>query len=163
MNEGDIFITRNTDEIGNPFPGYWNHVAILSVNNWVVEAQVGPNKVIAVPLDKFLLRYPEIQVNRASPNIDVHNLAVTAMGFVGLPYTKTKVLTAIFPRKATGVTCVSLIRRIYWSVTEKDPGWLIPDDVASDKTLTKVDYLINPNWTAPANRYEGMIEEPIYG
>lgn len=162
MNEGDILITRNTEEVGNPFPGYWNHVAIVSVNDWVVEAQIDPNKVIAVPLDKFLLRYPEIKVVR-DVQANAHDLAVTAMQFVGLPYAKVKVLGMIFAKRSAGVTCVSLLRRIYWSVTNKDPLWFLPDDVSDDKNLTKIDYLLNENWVTPKVWYEGMITEPIYG
>ena len=53
---GDIFLTRNTEEVGNDSPGFWNHTAIISPRGTVIEAQEEPGVVIEVTLGSFIDR-----------------------------------------------------------------------------------------------------------
>lgn len=158
---GDIFLTRNTDEVGNDNPGYYNHVAIMSENLWVVEAQY-PVGVIAVPWKNFFERYPEILVRRNKNSIIGTETGKAAWSFLGTPYRK---ITSYRPRwhKITGDNCVSLLRRIYLMITNIDMVWRKPDDLLVDlnfdSLFEKKEY---ETYQKPNNWLEGAITAPPY-
>jgi hypothetical protein len=139
VQPGDIFLTRNKgdDETVNTSPGYYNHAAIFSVKNWVIEAQAAPNSVIAVPVWNFFERYPEILVLRPQNKSVAIRTAETAPKFLGQGY---GLYTSIRPlwRWPSKDNCTSLIRRIYNVVTGYDYRWHIPDSFLKTTWLTKV-------------------------
>ena len=157
FHSGDIFLTRNTGEIGNANPGYWNHAAILySPEGWVIEAQDNPiNQVFAVPLTNFWERYPEILVLRS--HFDIGNsLAYHAKQLVGNRYKK---LASFGPRwnKKDGDNCVSVIRKCYYHATGRDLRLRQPDDIAERDFIRVFHKKEYDAWTNPENRYAGAV------
>ncbi len=128
---GDIFLTKNSDEVGNDSPGNWNHTAIYIGNEIVVEAQGGDiGYVREINLNTFINNYPEILVLRCDSE-KIGNIAgIYARNLVGVPYRK---IASIFKhlRKHRGENCVSVIRKAYRDALSDDPGWQIPDDIAN--------------------------------
>ena len=173
IGPGDILVTRNTDEVGNESPGFWNHLAIVSVNGWVVEAQVEPDAVIAAPLDNFIERYPEILAFRMVSDTSIMGLAdrqrvaTQAATFVGLPYRRIASLFPRWRRPGLGENCVSVVRKTLVKAGMKDPGWKKPDHAAAlamnhhaygvSIVHHKIDY---DGWVKPEVWLEGMTKEP---
>jgi len=160
ITPGDILATRNTDEVGNDSPGWWNHLAILSVNGWVVEAQWKPDAVIAVPVGNFLERYPEILAFSVVSDADQLKVAEAAIIFVGLPYRRVASLFPRWRRPFLGENCVSVVRKTIIKATGRDPGWRRPDHAVNQAIRTiehKIDYA---GWVRPATWLAGMTTEP---
>lgn len=159
LKTGDIFLTHNTDEVGNDNPGYYNHTSILSKDFWVVEAQEKAG-VIGVPFHFFYDRYPEILVLRNNNSTIANRTGSLAIEMLGRPY---RSVISYRPRwKAIdGDNCVSLVRRIYYLVVGIDYKWRKPDDFLGTKFLKpifeKKDY---ENWKKPDTWYAGAIFEP---
>lgn len=151
--QGNVFLTRNTDEVGNSNPGHWNHAAVMSWNGWVVEAQPEPEAVIAVPWIEFERRYPEIlTIDLVDDGIRRGLIAWNAARLVGLPYATVPV----FWRR--GHNCVSVVRAAVkqgW----RAPTWRIPDDIASagKEVDHKTEY---ETWIHPGDWFAGMTKDP---
>jgi len=160
VKPGDILLTRNMggDE-ANPSPGYYNHSAIISNDNWVVEAQAEPNSVIAVPIWNFFDRYPEILILRCTKDDVATRTANMTFKYLGREYAPYMSGRPLYLWKHKD-NCVSLIRRIYNSVTGMSYKWRIPDDFTQTEWLQKValkkDY---DNYKPPTDRFAGMIKE----
>lgn len=156
IEPGDLLVTRNSDEVGNASPGYWNHVSMYVgggpvrggvgrqdriIPCIVVEAQVEPGKVIESEWGEFYERYPKIVLLRlhAISRDRQKALALAAHKMVGKPYSRWASLTKIFRRHRTqGENCVSVNRRIYKNETGFDFGWRRPDDVIEDTHFRRV-------------------------
>lgn len=162
VRPGDILVTRNTDEVGNESPGYWNHCAIVIDGNWVVEATQVLNGVIAVPIWNFFNRYPEVLVLRSVYDLsDETKLGIInkAKELIGRPYDRYGSVGVTW-RHRNGDNCVSLVRRAYLASGLVDPGWIKPDSlVMSINTLKTVahkkDY---ENYKEPTEKYAGAIK-----
>jgi hypothetical protein len=149
---GDIFVTRNANEDDNGNPGYWNHIAILTIMG-IVEAQMPPwDTIICNTLYSFFNRYPQIQAYRWNAKIKNNKLvcakpidqALTAeirlkasqkaITMIGGKY---RLLASIFPnlRKFRGDNCITVVRKAYKDACDIDPKWRIPDDITKDKRL----------------------------
>jgi hypothetical protein len=158
VRQGDVVLTRNKgDETINSSPGYYNHVAIVVEDNWVIEAQQSPDSVIAVPIWLFFDRYPEVLVLRNKDPIVANLTAGVAPKFVGRRYAKYMSVRPLYLWKNAD-NCVSLIKRIYNQVGGLEPKWLIPDHILADPRFRPVahkkDY---ENYVPPASMYEGAI------
>jgi len=135
---GDILITRNANEEDNSSPGYWNHVAIYTRFDVVVEAQVGPAAVIQAEWPEFWNRYPEMRIMRMEMDgATREKLARAAQELVGTTYSRFASLHRAFRRgsRRRGENCVSVVRRAFMRSTGTDPRWRKPDDVAKDTRL----------------------------
>ena len=142
VNPGDIILTRNagSDEVENQSPGWWNHAAIYVGNGWVIEAQMGQG-VIVTSFDEFCKHYPYIMVLRPRGACR-HRLAAminTAKRLVGRPYDLRASIKFWFFDFRGGDNCVSLVRSCYGYAYGFDPCWKIPDDVAMDRRLMRVE------------------------
>jgi len=135
LQPGDVFITRNAGgEDINTSPGWYNHVAIYTGNDHVVEAQEFEG-VITTPLKTFWERYPYIVVMRPVGMDETRRkvLVKTAKGLVGRPYNKYASLPFwTFDMRNNGESCVSVVRRCFEEALGYDPGWRLPDGVAED-------------------------------
>lgn len=157
LQVGDILITRNTDEVGNPHPGYWNHTAILALGNWVVEAQEEPQKVIVVPLANFWKRYPEILVLRANEDHIARKMGFESINLVGKPYERQ---SSLHHHRAIGYNCVSVVRQCYINASTIDPKWVLPDNVATSLLLHEIEHKNDyEGWIKPNDWYEGMLDK----
>lgn len=156
VRPGYFLLTRNTEEVGNNSPGFWNHVAIVGHDNWVIEAQQEPNSVIKVPGQFFWERYPEILVLKPRGDIG-DSIAKAAESLIGVRYRKIASIFNFMRRSERGENCVSVARKAYLLATHCDPKWRIPDDLESSRYLTKVfkkeDY---ENWEKPDEWFKGM-------
>jgi len=156
MNQsGDIIITRNTDEVGNDTPGYWNHASI-SAGDYIIEAQAGPNKVIAVEIKKFRLRYPEYKVIRYFDSGIAYDASIVAYNLVGKPYRKLASVFMFWRRQTLGENCVSVVRKAWAKALGIDPGWRRPDHIYQTVRIGEPmgfhvieHYLDYENWTMP--------------
>ena len=142
MNQaGDIILTRNTEEVGNNTPGYWNHAAI-SAGNYILEAQAEPvNSVIAVQINVFRLRYPEYIVLRYPDATAAYQAANTVYQLLGTPYRK---VASIFHRLRpawVGENCTSLVRRGWIQPLGHDPKWKLPDHIYNYTTQGNCGYI----------------------
>ena len=137
---GTVFATRNGDESLNTTHGsYWNHLAIMGPNGWVIEAQ-RDHGVIAVPWSCFWRRYPEILALKVTD--DGAKAASAAVTHLGEPY------------HLIGGSCVVLVRRSIRASDEQPHGWVRPDHVVRDakcRFWCKDD----PLWTPPADWFAG--------
>ena len=128
---GDVLVTRNLREEDNTSPGVWNHVALYAGDGDVIEAQAVPNMVITSGLYEFLARYPSILVLR--PRCANVQMAVDeAYKLVGRPYRKIASAFRFLRRAHRGENCVSVLRKSFGVAYGFDPGWKIPDDLATD-------------------------------
>lgn len=132
---GDIFATRNADELDNETPGYWNHLAVCVGENLIVEGQ-SRRGVIYTGLQEFLDRYPEIRVLRLREG-DGFAIADEACRHVGTPFWKLASLPRFLRRTERGNNCVSLVRRSVAvpRALGRDPGWRTPDDAVADPSF----------------------------
>ena len=156
---GDIYLTRNTEEVGNDSPGYWNHAAIYGSSGYVVESQYEPNAVIVVELEKFRERYPHYTRLRYRPTHPSEELigqqaGMFAFNLVGKPYVRT---ASWWFWRRSGENCVSVVRAAYKHALRRDPKWWKPDSIAQDLRFNVVelheDY---ENWVKPDDWYEGQ-------
>ena len=159
MYIGDIYLTRNTEEVGNDTRGFWNHAAIVSRRLTVIEAQMEPNAVIEVDMKSFRDRYPEwIRLNTGNKKVQ-EMMAIYADRLVGNPYRR---LMSVWRRtnlsSARGENCVSVVRKCFKYATGRDPMWMLPDDIAKSRYLVKryhkKDYR---NWRKPRSWFQGRI------
>ncbi len=159
VKAGDILLTRNAGgEDANPTPGYYNHSAIIADMNWVVESQMLPDSVIAVPVWDFFKRYPEVLVLRCLNDGVAKRTALVAPNFLGREYSKYMTIKPLWLWK-TGDNCTSLIRRIYNAVAGYDYKWRTPDSLLKTQWLTKValqkDY---ENYIPPEEYYKRAVK-----
>jgi hypothetical protein len=155
LKMGDVLLTRNTEEVGNNTPGYWNHAAICASMTRVVEAQSSEG-VICVPLSKFWLRYPEILVVRNY--VVAMDMAYEARCHVGAKYHKYASMFSWFKRWQP-TNCVGLIRECYYNVTGRDPKWKVPDHIIQSKLFFKVDHKKDyDNWIKPDQWFEDALD-----
>lgn len=148
LSPGSIFITRNTNEVGNDNPGYWNHCAILSSRMTIVEAQEEPGKVIEVKLDNFRDRYPHYEAYHSvySPLMVKRVDTLIGTGYNRLNW--------------YGLNCVGVISTCFKYASKKKVNWRIPDDV--QQYFRKYALLIDrkedyENWIKPRTWFEGRI------
>lgn len=158
---GDIFLTRNAGgEEANPSPGYYNHAAIVVVDEHgpaVIEAQAHvtpdgqcsddaslPGRVILTPIERFVARYPIVLLRGYKNNLPEEcrrAMALAAAKFVAMN-TDYRFLASLFfrrsERRGTGVNCVSLVRSCAIKGLRWDPGWRRPDHIAGDRRLQDV-------------------------
>lgn len=129
LQYGDVFLTRNTAEVGNESPGYWNHCAIVSHRGHVIESQQRVNSVIESKITHFLDRYPEyicIRQQISKIALDAARFAVTLLG----SSYKWDASRFMFLRDPSlGENCVSVVRRSYSHATNKWLWWVQPDDI----------------------------------
>lgn len=156
VKAGDLLLTRNKGgEAANESPGYYNHSAIISVQDWVVESQATPNAVIAVPIWSFFERYPEILVLRPPAGV-AQQTAKLAPLYLGRQYSTYMSVRPLWLWKNTD-SCISLLRRIYNKATGYDYRWRIPDSLLTVSWLKSIalkkDY---ENYQAPVETYKGM-------
>ena len=165
VQTGDVLLTRNAgEEEDNPSPGYYNHAAIVSINDWIVEAQVVPNQVIAVPIWYFFDRYPEILILKQKDQSIAHKIGEKALSLVGRKY---GVFISLRPSwlSINRDNCVSVVRRSFYLVTRRDYKWRIPDNIRRntflfEEIMGKKDY---ENYVEPEDLYKGMVLEPPDG
>ena len=129
METGDILLTRNTEEVGNDSPGFWNHAAIYVGENKVIEAQAELDSVIAVLLTTFWARYPEIIVLRYTNKQIAERASQEARGIHGSSYRKIASVFKKMRRQRRGENCVSVVRKAYAKATQYDPRWQVPDHI----------------------------------
>ena len=156
---GLIIVTRNTDEVGNDSPGYWNHAAIISVREWVVEAQKEPNAVIAVPLEKFINRYPELVIFRVTEMDQMESVALFAANMIGLPYRRIASIFPMWRRPWLGENCVSVVRKAVEQATGKDPRWRRPDHIVASSLMDSYYRENYQEWIKPKAWFEGMVTD----
>lgn len=141
VNPGDLMLTRNAGgEDINQSPGWWNHAAIYAGNGQVVEAQAGKG-VIVTPFKEFCNRYPYIMVLRPK-GLCCHRLFVItdiAKRSVGRPYNLRASTKVLFFNFRQGDNCVSLVRSCYEYAYGFDPCWKIPDHIAEEGRLLRVE------------------------
>jgi uncharacterized protein YycO len=149
---GDVFLTRNTNEIGNNNPGYWNHTAIKSTKDYIIEAQkIG---VIAVPTMFFWERYPEILVLRTNIRLG-SQMAQMAQTLVGRQY---EVKASWIPRFTNKDNCVSVVRRSYESAVNQWMPWRRPDHILYSGMFSVVYHKIEyDTWVKPTEWYKGAL------
>lgn len=155
ISNGDILLTRNMNE--NSSPGYYNHAAIISIKNWVVESQALPMGVIAVPIWSFFKRYPEILVLRCIDTNLANTTASLAVRYIGRKYSK---YMSIRPLRlwGHGDSCISLISRIYNRATGIKHKWYIPDDLLNSSFLQPVALKKNyQDYKEPIDTFQDMI------
>jgi len=151
---GDMYVTRNTDEVGNPTPGYWNHCAMYVGKGQVVEAQI-KHGVIKVSLNSFRRRYPEYRRLRYKGDARIAERAARgALDSVGLPYKKIASIFRHLRKRTRGENCVSVMRRCWKNafrrVRRPDPRWKKPDHVAASHMFFKVEHHRDyKNWRKP--------------
>lgn len=151
---GDIFLTRNSGrEVNNASPGYYNHSAILTVKNWVVESQGGPKSVVIIPIWNFFERYPEVLTLRPKNPSVAQRTANVAPRYVGRGYDSYMSIRPFWKFHNTD-SCVSLIKRIYNHVVGKDYFWVMPDSLFRSNMFNKVGVYKNENFTPPKNFYK---------
>ena len=131
---GDLLITRNSEEVGNDSPGYYNHCGIYIGNQMVVEAQGGDiGYVREINLNTFINNYPEIVIIRCDSEKIGNAAGIYARALVGYPYRKIASIFRNLRRKKMGENCVSVVRKAYMNALEgDDPMWRIPDNVMND-------------------------------
>lgn len=159
LKPGDILLTKNTDKVGNPTPGYWNHAAVVGRDNFVIEAQEEVPKLLPeggiVKSNGYYFweRYPEILCLRYGQI----NISSAAEKYVGNPYRKIASVFMFMRKPTRGENCVSLIRRAYQDTTGEDPKWKFPDDIAKDPRLIQVGYKKDyEGWKEPDDWYKGV-------
>ena len=154
---GDVFITRNSGgKEANPTPGYYNHAAILGINDWVVEAQESFDQIIAVPLKYFLKRYPEIVTLRPNDNDVALKTAEYSLNMIGRKYDKVESIRPLWLWR-TDDNCISLVRRIYYKITGRDYMWLAPDQLYLSPSFKIINIYKSGNFVAPDDLYQGAI------
>ena len=140
---GDICVTRNSPEDGNPTLGYWNHGSVF-IGKGIVEARQKYNSVVLSEFDEFWERYPQISVMRWTHKVDVENVGEKASRsaelLIGKPYLY---ISSIIPAVVglftdLGENCVSVPRHAYANTLGFDPGWHIPDNIVFDRRLMRV-------------------------
>ncbi len=158
LKPGDILLTRNAGgEAANTSPGYYNHIAIVGENNWVIESQQILDAVIAVPIWHFFDRYPEILVLRPrDPNVAKMS-AIYATKMIGRHYNKYESVRPLFLWHS-GDNCVSTVKRIYNGIGI-NRRWIVPDHLMQDAYILtpialKKDY---ENFVEPLDKYRGYI------
>ena len=151
---GDVLLTRNTDGAGNPNPGHWNHSAIVSPIDYMIEAQTNMG-VIAVPTQFFLRRYPEILQLR--PHNDIRQaMAQRAVSFVGREY---KILASWTPYHSNGDNCVSVVRKAYEHSVDIWVPWRRPDHILySGKFSIISQKQSQEGWIDPIDPYKGALK-----
>jgi uncharacterized protein YycO len=154
---GDVFVTRNTDLVTNPNPGFYQHCSIVDISGNIVESQPEPGGVIEVTLESFRLRYPKFVVLRYKDEKVRTGAGEFAEKLIGLPYRKG---ASYFFHKFgnNGENCVSAVRRCFLSASGKDYGWKIPDDVYNCRDFDIVEWHEDfVNWVQPKAWFEGRI------
>lgn len=162
MHPGDIFLTRNTEAVGNESPGHWNHAAIVAVDGNVIEAQSSIiNAVIKVEATSFTARYPEYILLQFWNATKAYSAARCAEEAIGTTYRKVASIFRNLRNQNRGENCVSVVRKAYRDAMGIDPRWRIPDHIyeeVENKNFTIVhhhqDY---ERWKEPADRYSGRI------
>lgn len=151
---GCLFLTRNTEEVGNDSPGHWNHCAVMSTRMTVVEAQQEPGCVIEVALESFIDRYPEVV---AFQSLYYEGMARVADVTIGSKYVRID----SWWNRWHGFNCVSHVDYCYRKAKGcKSPRWQKPDDVYTKAAREwrfldyKKDY---ENWVKPASWFEGRL------
>ena len=143
--DGTIYLTRNTDEVGNDSPGNWNHSAIV-YKGTIIEAQAIPDAVIQVTVDGFRDRYPEFVVLNPVNEVAGELAALSAYKAIGTPYRQN---ASVFFKRRQGHNCVSLCRQAYMDAMGFDPGWIIPDHIICF-LFKQVEHYVNYNaWRTP--------------
>lgn len=143
--KGDIFLTRNTDELNQTKKSYWQHAA-MSNGFAIMEGQAEPKQVIMVKEDSFLRRNPERVLLRPK-DPEIGRLASLAMEkYIGSKY---NVLLR---------NCVTYVKWAYMEALGYNPYWFTPDDIYRSKLFTEVEHFKNyENYVQPADWYEGRI------
>jgi uncharacterized protein YycO len=133
VQPADIFVTRNAGGLNhNDTYGYWNHCAIF-IPEGVVEAQAKPGKVILSDLQEFLNRYPLINLLRTHLSDKAKQKAVDeAKLLIGTPYSKIEAMFYLHMPKGPVENCTTIVRKAYM-MADTDPGWILPDDVITDR------------------------------
>jgi len=156
----DVILTRNTDEVGNGTPGYWNHAAIavgtFAGKDAIVEAQIELG-VAAFEVEAFDERYPKWVVLRRDTTL-TDKVVQQAIELVGMPYER---LGSIFMGKY-GENCVSVVRRAWRGVIPRRRiAWRRPDHIwnARDRYgfYVVAQHEDFDNWTKPAERFGGRL------
>jgi len=140
INPGDILLTRNSEEVGNDSPGWWNHcvmyVGLINGEKSTVEAMSEPwgDGVDQVPFNVIWDRYPIINFYRLIGN-NQRAAVRDVISRIGLPYNRISSIWRRWRRiqKTHGENCVSLVRKGAGKALGRDPKWTIPDDVADSK------------------------------
>lgn len=129
MNKaGDIILTRNPPDVGNPTLGYWNHAAISSGED-IIEAQSAPNSVIRTPFKEFRARYPELVVLRYADEGKARKAAAKAKTIVGSLYNRVASFFFRRSKKSGEYNCVAVVRDSWQSVLNKNLRWTWPDTI----------------------------------
>lgn len=154
---GRIIVTVNTNEVGNDSPGLWNHCAVCSSRDSVIEAQAEPGCVIEVTLSSFLKRYPEYIIYE--PTNYTYGTAYHAEQVIGAKYIKYDSWFNLF----NGFNCVSLVDYCYRNAIgrKRKFGWRNPDDVVlfGHNNWTKVCHIKQyDTWVRPLNWFDGRIK-----
>jgi len=159
---GDIYITRNTDAVGNRSPGYWNHCAMFVGDGMIIEAQEKHGVIVVAP-EEFRRRYPHYLRLRYKGHSSVCLRAcIYAMRTVGTPYKKIASIWRRLRRASRGENCVSVVRRCWRDafkhIGKRDPRWKRPDHVAQSHHFQVIEeYEDYENWTMPDSWTEGRL------
>src|ERR1044072_7471373 len=115
LRSGTVLVSRNADERGNTSPGYWNHLASVSVCH-VVEAQIGRG-VIRTGFDEFEARgYSKILALEPRDEQVGGRAAAISATLVGLPFRQLSSLPGVdrpLVFEARGLNCDSVVRYSY--------------------------------------------------
>lgn len=143
--KGDIYLTRNTDELNQTKKSYWQHAGMS--NGWaVMEGQAEPKQVIMVREGGFLKRNPErVLLRPKDPELGIR-ASLAMEQFIGSKY---NVLLR---------NCVTYVKWAYMEALGYNPYWFTPDDIYRSKLFTEVEHFKNyEGWVKPDDWYEGRV------
>ncbi len=162
LRPGDLVLTRNSDEIGNP-NGYFNHAAIVFGHGRgfaVAEMQQEFDGCIAVSAASFFRRYPEYMIIRHKNSELAARAGKHASAYIGgLRYGLAGSLKP-FVQLGPKDNCVSLVRRCYRDAGLPDPRWIKPDGIyrfGGASGFQTVAHFRYSDYTPPHHFFEGRI------
>jgi len=158
LSSGDIILTRNTFEIGNFSPGWWNHVGIFTGHSIIEAIEDDIHQVIEIETEYFLKRYPEILVVEFLNKEHGLKAAYYAYQLLGRPYDKN----ASLKDGSSGENCCSMIAKCVSYTLNTYTQFLIPDAIVgylvlSDELAIKYHNKDYENWKRPPDWFAGRI------
>ena len=153
MQHGDIFLTRHFDtyENQNTSPGYWNHAAICSDENHIIES-TKESGVVKLEVSEWFKSIQNYIVLRYGDK----DVAMKAAQYApSLLNNKYRMISSFFNfignrRIRKGLNCVSVVRLSYKYAFAIDPRWVTPDSI------------LNSNLFKIVGKYEEGNSQPQY-
>jgi len=138
MRTGNLILTRYKDESKNTSPGYWNHVAIVSNRDSIIES-LRDEGVVELNIKDSLVKINSLDiVYRVIEPFDKQTMEKAgerSIDYLGLDYRFSSSIFKRFGQRRLekGVNCVTLARLIYKDILGYDPRWKRPDDILEKK------------------------------